>query len=71
MNELTSEWVEKADNDYFSADVRLEWRPSTHISLTSGVQNIFHDGAVEFGPQQFGPSTESNTAFYLKATWSY
>ena len=23
MNELTSEWVEKADNDYFSADVLL------------------------------------------------
>ncbi len=58
-------------DSYFRTDFRAEWRPSLHMSLTLGVQNLFHNGQVEAGPAQFGPSTESRTAAYLKATWSY
>ncbi len=58
-------------DSYFRTDCRAEWRPSSHMSLTLGVQNLFHDGQVEDGPAQFGPSTESRTAAYLKASWNY
>lgn len=57
--------------DYIRADTRVEWRPSTHMGLTLGVQNIFHDGQVESHTEQFELSSKSRTAFYLKATWSY
>lgn len=63
----------KAGNidSYFRTDCRFEWRPSANLRLTLGVQNLFHDGQVEAGPAQFSASTESRTAAYLKATWSY
>ncbi len=58
-------------DSYFRTDCRAQWRPSTHLSLTLGVQNVFHNGQVEAGPAQFGPSSESRTAAYLKASWNY
>ncbi|MEO6709128.1 MAG: TonB-dependent receptor, partial [Planctomycetota bacterium] len=72
--DLTLMYVDSVEKgtigDYFRTDVRTEWRPTSHMALIVGVQNIFHDGDVEFGAQQFGPSSESRTTFYFKVTWS-
>ncbi len=58
-------------DSHFRTDCRVEWRPSSHMGLVLGVQNLFHTGQVEAPPARFGPSTESRTAAYLKASWNY
>jgi outer membrane receptor for ferrienterochelin and colicin len=56
---------------YIRMDNRSEWRPKEGLSLVAGVQNLFHDQAVEFGPSEFGPSRQSLVTFYAGVSWSF
>lgn len=73
--DLTLRYVDElqsgAIKDYFALDGRIEWRPSRNLAVILGAQNVFHDGAEEFGQSQFGASSQSRTAAYLKVSWSF
>lgn len=56
---------------YWRADFSIGFRPDAQRSFSIGVQNLFHDGEPEIGDSTFNPSNLMDTAFYLRASWSF
>ncbi len=56
---------------YWRGDLSLEYHPSASQRFSIGVQNLFHDDGVEFGPSTFSPSNRMDSALYLRASWSF
>jgi iron complex outermembrane receptor protein len=56
---------------YWRGDVSVEYHPNASQRFALGVQNLFHDDQVEFGPSTFSPSSRMDTALFLRASWSF
>ena len=56
---------------YIRGDARLGWRPAPWIDISLVAQSLFHDGEPEPGNDIVGGSTDSQTAFYLSASWRF
>ncbi|MBK7643489.1 MAG: TonB-dependent receptor [Planctomycetes bacterium] len=68
-------WTDRLTTDsvpaYWRADVSLDYRPDAQRTFSLGLQNLFHDDGMEFGPSTFNPSNRVDTALYLRASWSF
>lgn len=69
---LLADWVddlsESGVDGYVRADANLQWRARPGIDLTVGVQGLFHDGELEFGPTPLPTGSETETTFFLQLT---
>ncbi len=53
---------------YWRGDVRVAWRPEDRTEWTLGVQNLFHDGDLEWDGEFLGSESAPQTAVYVKYT---
>jgi iron complex outermembrane recepter protein len=58
-------------SSYVRLDLRLGWRPSRHLDLSIGAQNLLDDRHPEFGPGFLISPTEIERSVYAKATWTF